>query len=585
MPYRTRNDQADGLVVTLANVTAVKLVAERERRLAALLLDSNDAILVLDLDGTITGWNQGAERLYGYGEAEALQMNFAQLLPESMRAEEFAVLERLRQGQLLDSRETRRVGKDGAIRDVWATATALRDGSGTVRSVARTECEIAGRKAPATLQYLATHDPLTGLPNRAVLADLASLALARAQRDRNRVAFLFLDLDRLKKVNDSLGHHAGDRLLQAMAARLRQCVRGEDAVVRQCGDEYIIILSGIGSPEDAANVAEKILHEMRIPVVVEGMEVLSSASIGISLYPDDASDIQTLINNSDAAMYRAKAQGGNAYRFFTADMNLGVVERLSMERSLRGALERRQLHLDYQPQVDLATGRVIGVEALMRWAHPDQGPIDPAKFIPLAEESGLIVPLGEWCLFEACRQARAWQQAGMPALPVAVNLSAIQFRQPKFPEVIAKVLRETGLAAQYLELELTESILMQHAEVGMASLQSLWGSGLRLSIDDFGTGYSSLSYLRRFPIHRLKIDISFVRDITVDIEAAAITNAIIVMGKSLKLRVLAEGVETPEQLALLRAQGCDEIQGYYFCKPLPADEIAILLREGRTLQY
>jgi EAL domain-containing protein (putative c-di-GMP-specific phosphodiesterase class I) len=266
-------------------------------------------------------------------------------------------------------------------------------------------------------------------------------------------------------------------------------------------------------------------------------------------------------------------------------MNVGALERLSMENSLRAALDRHQLHMDYQPQVDLATGRIVGVEALMRWDHPDLGTISPAKFIPLAEESGLIVPLGEWGLFEACRQARAWQQAGLPPIPVAVNLSAIQFRQPKLPEIVAKALRETELAAQYLELELTESILMQQAEAGMASVQSLRGLGLRLSIDDFGTGYSSLSYLRRFPIHRLKIDVSFMRDITTDAGAAAITSAIIAMGKSLKLRVLAEGVETQEQLALLQAQGCDEIQGYYFSRPLPAEELAKLLREGRTLRY
>jgi EAL domain-containing protein (putative c-di-GMP-specific phosphodiesterase class I) len=255
-----------------------------------------------------------------------------------------------------------------------------------------------------------------------------------------------------------------------------------------------------------------------------------------------------------------------------------------MENSLRAALGRGQLHLEYQPQVDLASGRVIGIEALMRWHHPDLGPIAPAKFIPLAEESGLIVRLGEWGLIGACRQAQAWQQAGLPPLPMAVNISAIQFRQPRLPEMVAAALGETGLAAQYLELELTESILMQHAEAGMASMQSLRSLGLRVCIDDFGTGYSSLSYLRRFPIHRLKIDVSFMHDITTDAGAAAITSAIIAMGKGLKLRVLAEGVETQEQLALLQAQGCDEIQGYYFCRPLPADELAKFLREGRTLR-
>lgn len=585
LPYRTRSNQVEGVVIAFADVTGIKLAAGRERRLATLLMDSNDAILAHGVDGEIAAWNRGAERMYGYSEAEALQMNVAQLVPEPMRVEERAMLERLRQGQLLDSRETQRVCKDGAVRNVWLTATALRDESGKVSSVASTERDLAENKGSAQLQHLATHDALTGLPNRVLMADLASHALGQARRQGNRVALLFIDLDRFKTVNDSLGHHAGDRLLQAVAGRLKKCIRSGDTVMRQGGDEFIIILSDIASPQDAANVAEKIRHEMGIPYVVEGMELISSASIGISLYPDDAGDINALLKNSDAAMYRAKAHGRNTYQFFTADMNAGALERLSMENSLRAALDRRQLHLEYQPQVDLATGRVIGVEALMRWEHPDLGAISPAKFITLAEESGLIVPLGEWGLFEACRQVRAWQQAGFPPMPVAVNLSAIQFRQPKLAELVAKALRETELAAQYLELELTESILMQQAEAGMASVQSLRDLGVRLSIDDFGTGYSSLSYLRRFPIHRLKIDVSFMRDITTDAGAAAITSAIIAMGKSLKLRVLAEGVETQEQLALLQAQGCDEIQGYYFSRPLPADELAKLLREGRTLRY
>ncbi len=585
LPCRTRNDQVEGVVIAFADVTGIKLAAERERRLATLLMDSNDAILVHDVDGKILAWNRGAERMYGYSAEEALQLSVAQLVPEALRVEELAMLERLRQGQLLDSRETQRICKDGGIRTVWLTATALRDESGKVSSVASTERDLTAIKASAQLQHSATHDPLTGLPNRVLMVDLASHALAQARRQGSRVALLFIDLDRFKTVNDSLGHHAGDRLLQAVAGRLKQCIRSGDTVMRQGGDEFIIILSDIASSEDAANVAEKIRHEMSIPYVVEGMELISSASIGISLYPDDAGDVNTLVKNSDAAMYRAKAHGRNTYRFFTADMNVGALERLSMENSLRAALDRRQLHMDYQPQVDLATGRIVGVEALMRWEHPDLGTISPAKFIPLAEESGLIVPLGEWGLFQACRQARAWQQAGLPPIPVAVNLSAIQFRQPKLPEIVAKALRETELAAQYLELELTESILMQQAEAGMASMQSLWSLGLRLSIDDFGSGYSSLSYLRRFPIHRLKIDVSFMRDITTDAGAAAITSAIIAMGKSLKLRVLAEGVETREQLALLQAQGCDEIQGYYFCRPLPADELAKLLLEGRTLRY
>jgi diguanylate cyclase (GGDEF)-like protein/PAS domain S-box-containing protein len=582
-PYRTLSNQIQGVVITFTDVTGVKLAAERQRRLATLLMDSNDAIMGLDLEGWITAWNRGAERMYGYTEAEALQLNVTQLIPEAGRAEEVAMLGRLRQGQLLESRETRRRRKDGTIVDVWLTATTLRDEDAKPTSVASTERDITETKASAGLQHLATHDPLTGLPNRILLIDLAAQALAQARRKGTRVALLFVDLDRFKTVNDSLGHQAGDRLLQAAAERLRQCVRSGDTVVRQGGDEFIIILRDVVSTQDAASVAEKICQAMASPYMLDGLELISSASVGVSIYPDDAADISTLIKNSDGAMYRAKAHGRNTYRFFTPDVNVGALQRLSIESALRRALERRQLHLHYQPLVDLTGGRIIGVEALMRWEHPDLGAISPVKFIPVAEESGLIVPLGEWCLLEACRQARAWQRAGLSPIPVAVNLSAIQFRQPKLPDTVAKVLQETELAPQYLELELTESMLMQQVDAGQASVQRLRALGLRLSIDDFGTGYSSLSYLRRFSIHRLKIDVSFLRDITTDPSAAAITGAIIAMGKSLKLRVLAEGVETREQLSLLQAQGCEEVQGDYFSRPLPADELTKLLREPRTL--
>ena len=558
--------------------------AAQERRLATLLMDSNDAISVLDLQGNITAWNRGATRMYGYSEAEALRLNIRELVPEPLRAEELSSWERLREGQLLESRETQRIAKDGSVRDIWLTATTLRDAHSEPHAIAITERDITGDKASAQIQHLATHDPLTGLSNRVLMVDLASHALAQARRNGSRVALVFVDLDRFKTVNDSLGHHAGDRLLQAVAERLKQCVRAGDTVARQGGDEFIIVLADVAGTQDAAHVAEKIRQAMAVPLIVDGLELVTSASIGISLYPDDASDIDTLLKHADAAMYRAKAQGRNTLRFFTPDMNIGALERLSMENSLRRALERQELHVHYQPQVALATGRIIGVEALMRWEHPTLGAISPSKFIPVAEESGLIVPLGEWILLQACRQAKAWQQAGLRPIPVAVNISALQFRQPKLAETIAKILQESELSAQYLELELTESIVMEQAETGQTSLQRLRDLGLLLSIDDFGTGYSSLSYLRRFPIHRLKIDLSFMRDMTTDSGAAAVTGAIIAMAKSLQLRVLAEGVESREQLALLKAQGCDELQGRYFSPPVTADELAKLLKEDCLLR-
>ncbi len=584
VPYLTPERQIEGVVITFTDVSAMVQAAAQERRLAAVLMDSNDAITVLDLEGNITGWNRGATRMYGYSEAEALQLNIRELIPESLRAEEFALSERPRAGQLLDSRETQRRTKDGTVRDIWLTATTLRDEHGKPNAIATTERDVTGNKAAAQIQHLATHDPLTGLSNRVLMLDLASHALAQARRNGSRIALLFVDLDRFKTVNDSLGHHAGDRLLQAVAERMKQCVRAGDTVARQGGDEFIIVLTDIAGAQDASNVAEKIRQAMVIPLTVDGLELVTSTSIGISLYPDDASDIDTMLKHADAAMYRAKAQGRNTLRFFTPDMNTGALERLSMENSLRRALERQELHVHYQPEVDLATGRIIGVEALMRWEHPDLGAIAPSKFIPVAEESGLIVPLGEWILLRACQQAKAWQRAGLRPIPVAVNISALQFRQPKLAESIARILEESELSAQYLELELTESIVMEQAETGMNSMQRLWDLGLLLSIDDFGTGYSSLSYLRRFPIHRLKIDLSFMRDVTTDAGAAAVTSAIIAMARSLHLRALAEGVETREQLALLKAQGCDELQGYYFSRPVPADQMARLLQEDRALQ-
>jgi two-component system CheB/CheR fusion protein len=583
-PYRTADNRIEGVVVLFGDVTAVKQAASRERRFTAVLMDSNDAITVLDLEGRITAWNLGAERMYGYSESEALQMNIQQLIPEAARADELIMLDRLRNGQLLDSRETRRIRKDGTILEIWVTATTLRGEDGRPSSIATTDRDVTELKTAARIQQLAAHDPLTGLPNRVLLVDLASRALAQAQRNGTRVALLFLDLDRFKTVNDSLGHQAGDRLLHAVAERLKQCVRAGDTVVRHGGDEFIVILSDIASAPDVANIAEKIRHAMAVPYVLDGLELVSSASIGVSLYPDDAREINMLIKNSDAAMYRAKLQGRNTCQFFTPDMNVGALERLSIENSLRGALGRHELRFDYQPQVDLATGQIIGVEALMRWEHPDLGAISPAKFIPLAEECGLIVPLGEWGLLEACRQARAWQEAGLPEIPVAVNLTAAQFHQPNLVRSLANALEASALAASALNLEITESVVMHNVEAGMLAVKQLRALGLQLSIDDFGTGYSSLSYLRRFPIQRLKIDVSFMRDLTTDPGAAAITNAIIALGKGLHLRVLAEGVETREQLALLRAQGCNEIQGYFFSRPLPPDQLAELLQEGRTLR-
>jgi diguanylate cyclase (GGDEF)-like protein/PAS domain S-box-containing protein len=428
------------------------------------------------------------------------------------------------------------------------------------------------------VQYLAYYDALTGLPNRALLQDQLAKALAGARRQLGKVALLFLDLDKFKDINDSLGHSVGDLLLQKVAGRLKEHVREQDTIARLGGDEFLITLTQVKDIPDVAVAAERLMDAMTAGFVVQGNSLNVGCSIGISIFPEHGADCETLIVNADAAMYRAKESGRNNFRFFTDDMNAQVVERLTLGNSLRLALDHKELSLVYQPQMDISTGKITGLEALLRWQHPVLGPVPPDKFIRIAENSGLIVPIGEWVLRTACAQARKWQDEGLPAVSVAVNVSAVQFRQEGFCEVIRRVLSETGLAPQYLELELTESLLLANADVTLSVLKELKSMGLTLAIDDFGTGYSSFSYLRQFRVGKLKIDRSFVRDVAVNPDDAAITTAIISMAKSLHLKVIAEGVETEAQMSFLRAHQCDEIQGYYFSKPLAVDKIADKLR-------
>ena len=434
--------------------------------------------------------------------------------------------------------------------------------------------------AEERIRFLAYYDALTELPNRTLLQDRLATALAGARRQKERVALLFLDLDGFKNINDSLGHSVGDLLLQEVAERLRRCAREQDTVARLSGDEFLIVLTTVHDIGDTAVAAERIMHAMSTEFVVQGHSLHVSCSIGISIFPEHGADGETLIRNADAAMYLAKDCGHNNFQYFTADMDAQAVERLSLETGLRLALERKELFLVYQPQLDIATGRIAGVEALLRWQHPDLGLVPPGRFIRIAENSGLIVPIGEWVLNTVCRQARQWHDEGLPAVTVAVNVSAVQFRQGNFCALIGKVLRETGLAPKYLDLELTESTLLENADLMLSVVQELKAMGLALAIDDFGTGYSSLSYLRQFPVSKLKIDSSFIRDVAVEPDAAAITTAIISMAKSLNLKVIAEGVETEAQMSFLREHHCDYIQGYYFSKPLTADEVADKLRSA-----
>lgn len=428
--------------------------------------------------------------------------------------------------------------------------------------------------------YIAQHDAVTNLPNRLVLNDRISQAISLARRRRAATAVMFVDLDRFKHINDSLGHAVGDQLLQSVSTRLVACVRSSDTVSRQGGDEFVILLSEIANPEDAAKCARKILLSLNSPHFIAGQELHIDGSIGISICPADGADAETLIKNADMAMYHAKEIGRNNFQFFKAEMNSKAVERQSLETSLRGAFERDEFLLHYQPKVNLFTGEITSVEALIRWQRPDRGLVPPAQFVPIAEDCGLIIKIGRWVLNEACRQVRAWHDAGLSQLRVAVNVSAIEFRNKDFVEGVRAILSETGLQAQFLELELTESVLMGDAKFAASVLQEIKDMGIRIAVDDFGTGYSSLSYLREFPIDTLKIDRSFINQVTADSDDSTIVNAIISMGKSLKYLVVAEGIETPGQKAYLQSHHCEEGQGFLFSKPLPAAGFAELLQKG-----
>jgi len=436
------------------------------------------------------------------------------------------------------------------------------------------------RESESRLRVMSEHDGLTKLPNRLLLKDRLTHAISLARRNHKQLAVLFLDLDGFKHINDSLGHSVGDKLLQSVAACLSACVRKSDTVSRQGGDEFVILLSEITHATDAAVSAAKILTELKETHSIGDHSLRITVSIGVSTYPDNGEDAETLIKNADTAMYHAKECGCDNYQFFSPDMSLQAVTRQSLEGQLRYALERQELLLHYQPKVNLKTGDITSVEALVRWQHPEHGLLLPAQFLTIAEDTGMIVAIGQWVLREACRQTREWLDAGLPAVPVAVNVSSLEFRSEQFLEGVQVALKNTCLDSRYFELELTETVLMRHAESTAFALGQLKAMGVRLAVDDFGTGYSSLSYLTRFPINALKLDWSLIHNIIASSDDAIIAAAVISMGKSLKHRVIAEGVETPEQLAFLQNHGCDEGQGYWFSLPLVAQKFANLLETG-----
>jgi len=561
------------------------LFAEKER--AQVTLNSiGDAVLTTDLQGNVTYLNLVAEAMTGWprevaqGRPLAEVFNIVDAATHAVAANPaaLAIAENRVVGLAANCLLIRRDGFESAIED---SAAPIHNRDGQVTGAVLVFHDVTESRAMAQkMAHLAQHDFLTGLPNRALLTERLAQAIGQAQRHHKQVALLFMDLDYFKNINDSLGHAIGDRLLQSVADRFAACVRATDTVSRQGGDEFVILLAEIERPLDASQVADKLLAALAVPHLIDGHELHVSLSIGISVYPDDGADADSVMKNADTAMYHAKASGRNNYQFFRADMNTRAVRRLFVESSLRRAIKEGEFILYYQPQFDLASGEMTGTEALVRWRDPDLGLIQPMQFIAIAEESGLIVPIGRWVLREACTQVKAWLDAGLAAVPVSVNISAVEFRHKGFLEGVALILKETGLDPGYLELELTESILMQEAETSSSVLDALKAMGVRLALDDFGTGYSSLSYLKRFPIDTLKIDQSFVRDIATDADDATIVGAVIGMGRNLNQRVIAEGVETYEQLVFLRDRQCNQGQGFRFGRPVSAEEFACLLADG-----
>jgi len=547
---------------------------------------SGDAVIISDSSQRVTHLNAPAELLTGWSQAEARGHSLNEILGDAYcdKQATSAPAPSMASGPHGDTpcADTAiLLRRDGVQLNIKTCSGYIRDRDGNVTGTVAVLHDLgAVRKQTLELSHAAQHDFLTGLPNRSLVNDRITQAISFAERYTKQLAVMFVDLDLFKRINDSLGHAMGDKLLQQVATRIVACVRRSDTVGRNGGDEFVVLLSQVGHEEDAVFIARKILTSLAAPYLIDQKQLQINASIGVSTYPGDGTDSETLINRADTAMYEAKKLGRNNCQFFRPEMQARVLEWQSLEGSLRCALERNEFMLMYQPKIALETGEISGVEALLRWKHPERGLIQPLKFVPIAEESGLIVPIGRWVLLEACRQARAWIDAGLPPVRIAVNVSALQFAAKDFLSSVRAALISTGIDPSNLELELTETVLMQDAESAVQTLRALKAIGVQLAVDDFGVGYSSFSYLRKFPLDALKVDRSFINDISSNAGNAMILSALINIGKSLKHRVVAEGVETEEQLHFLQKEGCSEGQGYFFCRPVIAEKLAEFLERG-----
>jgi diguanylate cyclase (GGDEF)-like protein/PAS domain S-box-containing protein len=561
---------------------AMEALSDSKKHFEVLVSTTPVGVFETDAQGAYVYVNDRWLRIAGISRRDALGHGWIQALRADFR-------ERVHEEWLAAVGNSRPFEMEQCLRrpdgrDSWvlAQASPLRDEAGKVVGYIGSATDITERKsAESRIAFLAHHDALTELPNRALARDRVEIAIAIAERSGHKLALMFVDLDNFKTVNDSLGHTVGDALLREVASRLSGCTRESDTISRQGGDEFLIVMPEVTSTEAVATAVSKILEAMARPFIIEGHELSVSLSAGIAVCPDDGADFDTLLKKADTAMYHAKEAGRDTYRFFTEQMNIDLIEHLRIQSGLRRALDNDELVLHYQPQVELTSGRVVGVEALIRWNHPELGIILPARFIPIAESSGLIIAIGEWVLREACKQAAALCVAGFDGLVVAVNLSAAQFKRSDLQRSVQAALEASGLDARNLELELTESIMIGDTEIVLDAVRRIKALGVKLSIDDFGTGYSSLSYLKRFPLDKLKIDRSFIRDMTKDADDAAIVRAIIQLARSLNLRTIAEGVEDEAAVRHLRLLQCDEAQGYYFAPPMPADELLRYLTQDR----